>query len=53
MWQVEVPSVRELDPTEMELIRGGDPVRAATLLLACFGAGFNFGYNTLGPLLFG
>lgn len=31
----------------------GGTLPYATFLMGCFGAGFNFGFNVLGPALFG
>jgi hypothetical protein len=53
MFGPEMEGMLDLGEAEMESIRGGNYVRAATLLLACFGAGFSFGYNVIGPAIFG
>ena len=41
----------ELTPEEASQIEGGDYLKAAALMIGCFGAGFRFGFHTLGPLL--
>ncbi|MEX2582525.1 MAG: hypothetical protein WD766_04600 [Gemmatimonadota bacterium] len=44
----------ELTPQEYLSVQGGtDPLRYVAFLTACFGAGFTFGYEKLGPALFG
>lgn len=45
--------VEVLTPEEAEEIVGGDMYKAALFISGAFTAGFNFGYNVLGPKLFG
>lgn len=53
MEQADLLSGMELTPDEAASIEGGDYYKAAAYITACFGAGFHFGFNTLGPLIFG
>ncbi len=45
-------SVTEMSFDEASEVEGGT-LPYASFLLGCFGAGFNFGFNTLGPAIFG
>ena len=48
-----VEGMVDLTPEEASRIEGGDYFKAAALIIGCFGAGFRFGYHTLGPLVVG
>ena len=45
--------VVELNAQEWTTIDGGSPLPIVRYLAGCFSAGFAFGYNELGPALFG
>lgn len=47
------PGLIELSPEEAALIDGGNIYQPALMLMAAFGAGFNFGFHVLGPRIFG
>jgi hypothetical protein len=45
--------VTELTAEECESIIGGSPIQYAMYFIACFKAGFYFGYTEIGPAVFG
>jgi hypothetical protein len=53
MTATELNGVVDLGQEEVERIDGGNYVAIAGFLLGCFKVGFDFGYKTLGPALFG
>lgn len=50
--ELEGIGLREIDAEEAARLEGGN-LPIAGFLAGCFGAGFNFGFNVLGPMLFG
>ncbi len=55
MDQVLGGDIVELTPPELAEINGGTggEVAVAMYLARCFKAGFDFGFNTVGPMIFG
>lgn len=49
---LEGGELRAIPPDEAASLEGGN-IPLAGFLVGCFGAGFDFGYNVLGPRLFG
>ena len=56
MYTDSAHGVRELDTTDLDAIRGGNPGAAVALagaFVSAFGWGVRFGYTVVGPYLMG